>query len=104
MISLQVPNYILYNKALSSNDKLIYSLMVAYNSQQVIMSNGRIAKELGLSRETVKRSLLHLEQLELIQINNDASLNGSYKSRKITLLCADHELVKRLLDLRKPSL
>lgn len=101
MISLPVPNYILYNKALSSNDKLIFAFLVVYNSKSLIISNGKIAKELGLSIQTVKRSLSYLEQLHLIQIFTDHSLNGSYKCRKIRVLSCDHDLMMQLLDIRK---
>ena len=101
MKSLSIPDYILYNKNLSSNDKLIMAYLLTYRSNVVIVSNGRISKELGISIPTVVRSLEWLQELSFITINNDKTLNGSYKSRKIMLINQDRVLLNRILDIKK---
>ena len=101
MKTLSIPDYILYNKNLSSNDKLIMAYLLTYRSNVVIVSNGRISKELGIPLRTVARSLEWLQELLLITINNDKTLNGSYKSRKIMLINQDRVLLNRILDIKK---
>lgn len=96
---LSIPDYILYNQALSSNDKIIIAYLLAYGSQVVIVSTGKISKSLNIPVRTVFRSLDVLERLELIKVDTDKSLNGSYKSRKITLLNPNFKLHHYLLNI-----
>lgn len=63
---------VLKMKELKLSSRVIYSFLsyLSVVNETISVTNGFIAKKLGLSIDTVKRSLLELRQKELIQVTN----------------------------------
>lgn len=77
----QIPNWVLSDNRLSSTQKIVFSYLFTFNTQNKIAfpSNERIKETCGLkSTRTVQHSLNQLEQLGYIKrsYNQDSSLQG----------------------------
>jgi biotin operon repressor len=60
----QLPNFILNNKELTSNAKIVYAKLLSYawHNDRVFPGQETMAGELGMSRPTVNKSVHELEK------------------------------------------
>lgn len=59
----QLPNFIINNKGLSANAKIVYAKLLSYawHNDRVFPGQERMAEELGTSRPTINKAIRELE-------------------------------------------
>lgn len=66
----QVPNFILKNPELSSNAKVVYSMLLSYawHNDKVFPGQERMAEDMGSSQPTIARAIAELEKVGYLEI------------------------------------
>jgi biotin operon repressor len=66
----QLPNFILNDKNLTSNAKIVYAKLLSYawHNDRVFPGQERMAVELGMSRPTINKSVHELERGRYLEI------------------------------------
>jgi len=66
----QVPNCILRDSKLSSNAKIVYSMLLSYawNNNNVFPGQERLAKDTGTSTRTIIRTIKELSEAEYLEV------------------------------------
>ena len=66
----QVPNFILKNSDLSSNAKVVYTMLLSYawHHDRVFPGQERMAEDMGTSRPTVTKAVGELEKVGYLEI------------------------------------
>jgi DNA-binding MarR family transcriptional regulator len=66
----QVPNFILKNPELSSNAKVVYSMLLSYAwyHDRVFPGQERMAEDMGTSRPTVTKAIGELERIGYLEV------------------------------------
>ncbi len=66
----QIPNFLLNNKNLTNNAKVVYAKLLSYawHNNQVFPGQERMAEEIGSSKSTVGRAVQELEEQGWLEI------------------------------------
>ena len=66
----QLPNFILNNDQLTSNAKVVYAKLLSYawHNDRVFPGQERMAKDIGISQQSVSRAILELGNIGYLEI------------------------------------